>query len=322
MSLNLKGLTFKLQTSVMRISIIIGCRPALFYRDVLILINLEPDLINEITVVVFSKNHEKFIAECLNSIHRELPDSKIVCIDTSLTDQCHEISKSIAKDLNLNSMHIKLDVDTKTLSALKIIENHISTKNIIILSADDAFGQNYRGALINSLKKNREGTVFNFTSVITDQNLKPIYSRKPQWSEQSIKNRRKLSYSNPGTAPGAVIPWTKLVSSPTWINPPEIIIEDYWIWWQLVDLVPFVNCTESSVLYRQHQDNISKASKNKDYAYSLGYVTAIPNIKANSIFYKLISVTLIFRWIRHLNITVWHKFIKGYFAAKRNVKSL
>jgi len=286
------------------------------------LINSDSDLINEITVVVFSRNHEKFIAECLNSIHRELPDFKIVCVDTSLTDECHEFSKSIAKDFKLNSMHIKLDVNTKTLSALKIIEKQISTNYIILLSADDAFGQNYRSALINLFKKNPEGTVFNFTSVITDRNLKPIYSRKPQWSEQIIRNRRKLSYSNPGTAPGAVIPWTKLINCPTWRKPPDIIIEDYWIWWQLIDLVPFANCKESSVLYRQHKENISKASKNIDYAYSLGYVTAIPNIKANSIFHKLISVTLIFRWIRHLNITVWHKFIGGYFVAKRNAKSL
>ncbi len=286
------------------------------------MINPDSDLINEITVVVFSRNHEKFIAECLNSIHRELPDSKIVCVDTSLTDQCNELSKSIAKDLKLNSIHIKLNTDIKTLSALKFIEKHISTNNIILLSADDVFGQNYRSALINLFKKNPEGTVFNFTSVITDKNLKPIYSRTPQWSEQSVKNRRKLSYSNPGTAPGAVIPWTKLINSPTWKKPPEIVIEDYWIWWQLIDLVPFVNCKETSVFYRQHQDNISKASKNEEYAYSLGYVTAIPNIKANSIFHKLMSITLIFRWIRHLNITVWHKFTGGYFAAKRNAKSL
>lgn len=284
------------------------------------MINSDSDTINEITVVVFSRNHEAFIADCLNSIYRELPDSKIVCVDTGLTDQCHEFSKLIAKDLKLNSVHIKLNVGTKTLSALKIIEKQISTNNIILLSADDAFGQNYRSALINLFKKNPKGTVFNFTSVITDQNLKPIYSRKPQWSEQSIKNRGKLSYSNPGTAPGAVIPWTKLISSPTWRNPPEIIIEDYWIWWQLIDLVPFVNCTESNVLYRQHQDNVSKAGKNEDYAYSLGYVTAIPNIKANSIFHKLMSFTLIFRWIRHLNIIVWHKFMGGYFAAMRSAK--
>ena len=286
------------------------------------MINSDFDTIDEITIVVFSRNHENFISDCLHSIHRELPDAKIVCVDTGSTELCHELGKLIAKDLVLNSVHIKLNVNTKTLSALKNLEKYISTNNIILLSADDAFGQNYRSALIDLFKKNPKGAVFNFASVITDQNLTPLYSRKPQWSEQHDKNRRKLSYSNPGTAPGAVIPWANLVSSPAWREPPEIIIEDYWIWWQLIDLVPFVNCNESSVLYRQHQDNISKASKNEDYAYSLGYVTAIPNIKASSIFHKLISATLIFRWVRHVNIIVWHKFIVGYFEAKRNAKSL
>jgi hypothetical protein len=284
--------------------------------------NSDFDTINEVTIVILSRNHEIFISDCLHSIHRELPDAKIVFADTGSTEQCYELGKSIADELKLNTVNIKLSEDTKTLSVLKEIEKHISTKNIILLSADDAFGENYRNALINLFKTNPGDAVFNFTSVITDQNLRPLRSRKPQWSEQLKKNRRKLSYSNPGTAPGALIPWRILVSSSAWREPPKIVIEDYWIWWQLIDLVPFVNCYESSVLYRQHQDNISKASKNEDYAYSLGYATAIPNIRANNIYNKFLSLTLIFRWMRHLNFIVWHKFTVGYFEAKRKTSPL
>jgi hypothetical protein len=257
----------------------------------------------------------------LHSVHRELPDAKIVIADTSSKKECHELGKSIADDLKLSSVHLKLNENNKTLSVLKKLEKYISTKYIVLLSADDALGRNYRNALINLFKTNAEDAVVNFTSMITDQNLKPLRSREPQWSELNRENRRKLSYSNPGTAPGALIPWTVLISSPAWREPPSIIIEDYWIWWQLIDLVPFMNCYESSVLYRQHQNNISKASKNQDYAYSLGYSSAIPNIRANNICNKFLSLTLIFRWVRHLNFIVWYKFVTGYFDAKRNAQS-
>lgn len=286
------------------------------------LINSDFDKIDKITIVILSRNHEKFISDCLHSVHRELLDAKIVIADTSSNKECHELGKSIADDLKLNSAHLKFNENNKTLSVLKKLEKYISTKYIVLLSADDALGGNYRNALINLLKTDTNDAVFNFTSIITDQNLKPLRSRKPQWSERNRENRRKLSYSNPGTAPGALIPWIVLINRPVWRKPPSIVIEDYWIWWQLIDLVPFVNCNESSVLYRQHQDNISKASKNESYAYSLGYVTAIPNIKAGNIFNKIMSITLIFRWVRYLNITVWHKFIAGYFEAKKNANSL
>ena len=283
--------------------------------------NSDFNKVNEITIIILSKNHEKFISDCLHSVHRELPDAKIVCADTGSTDHCHELGKSIAKELKLDTVHIKLKEDTKTLLALKNLEKYISTKNIILLSADDAFGENYRNALINLFESDSDDVVINFTSVITDQNLKPLYSKKPKWSDQPKKNRRKLSYSNPGTTPGALVPWTVLISSPAWREPPSIVVEDYWIWWQLIDLVPFVNCYEANVLYRQHQDNISKATKNEDYAYSLGYVTAIPNIKANNTWNKFLSITLIFRWIRHLNFIVWYKFAVGYVEAKIENKS-
>ena len=286
------------------------------------LINSDFEAIKDITIVVLSRDHENFISDCLHSIYLELPDVKILCADTSSTQKCYELGKSISRDLKLNTVHLKLSKGSKTLSVLKILEKYISTKNIVLLSADDALGKNYRNALINLFKENPNGAVFNFTSVITDQNLNPLYSRKSKWSEQKDINIRKLSYSNPGNAPGALIPWTKLISRPAWKEPPQIVIEDYWIWWQLIEFVPFVNCNESSVYYRKHQDNISDASKNEDYANSLGYITAIPNIKASNSCNKIISVALIFRWIRHLNITVWHKFIAGYFQAKRNTLRL
>jgi len=271
-----------------------------------------------LTLLVLIKNHENYLSDCLNSIERELFGIKIIFADIGSKDNSYNLSKTISEELKLNSTHIQLPEDTRTLLALKGIEKYIKTEYIILLSADDALGENYGNALIEIMEKNSGYKVINFASLLTDQNLKPLYSKYPKWTDESQKNRNLLTYSNPGTAPGAVIPWKILINSPKWKQPPDIIIEDYWLWWLLLDQVAFVVSQESHVLYRQHEKNISKESKNKDYAYSLGYVSALPQIKANNVWVKLLSFFIIPRWIRHLNIMVWNKFISGYFFAIRN----
>ena len=280
-------------------------------------VNTQFDEIGDYTVVVLSRNHERFIFDCLNSINRELWDTKILCADIGSSDNSFSLGKLIASELGLKSQHVELSEDTKTLTALKKLEVHINTKYAILISADDALGENYRIALKNVKTTNPQASVINFTSLFTDENLVVIGSKKPSWRDTPPDNRNLLSFSNPGTAPGAVIPWQTLTNQNSWENLPDILIEDYWIWWQLVDFVPFINCTETHILYRQHEYNISKASKNKDYAYSLGYVTAIPNIRARKLFNKVKSLMLVLRWIRHLNFKVWPNFVTGYFTAMK-----
>jgi hypothetical protein len=283
-------------------------------------VNTPFDEIEDFTVVVLSRNHERFMFDCLNSINRELSDAKVICADIGSQDNSYGLGEKIAKECGLNARHIQLSEDTKTLTALKKLESYLDTKYVILISADDALGENYRIALNNVRKSNPHESVINFTSTLTDENLRPLGSRTPSWRESPEKNRNLLSFSNPGTAPGSVIPWYTLTKQIAWKNPPDILIEDYWIWWQLIGLVPFLNCYESSGLYRQHGHNISNASKNKNYAYSLGYVTAIPNIRASNSFNKLRSLLLIVRWIRHLSLIVWPNFVKGYFDSKESGK--
>lgn len=269
------------------------------------------------TVIVLSRNHKRFIFDCLNSINRELWDAEILCADIGSQDNSFSLGKQIASEFGLKSQHVELSKDTKTLTALKKLEGYIDTKYAILISADDALGENYRIALKNIQRINPQESVINFTSLLTDKDLGVIGSKQPSWGKAVQKNKNLLSFSNPGTAPGAVIPWRILIKQVAWKNPPDILIEDYWIWWQLVDLVPFINCTETHVLYRQHEYNISKASKDQIYAYSLGYITAIPNIKAGNLFNKARSLVLVLRWIRHLHLSVWRHFVAAYFFAKK-----
>ena len=280
-------------------------------------VNTQFDEIDDFTIVVLSRNHERFIFDCLNSINRELSDAKVICADIGSQDNSYGLGEKIAKECGLSSRHIQLSEDTKTLTALKKLESYIDTKYMILLSADDALGENYRIALNNVCKSNPHESVINFTSTLADQNLRPLGSRKPSWRDTPERNRTLLTFSNPGTAPGSVIPWYTLTKQIAWNNPPDILIEDYWIWWQLINLVPFVNSEESYVLYRQHENNVSKSTKNKSYSTSLGYVTALPNINAQNFLNKFFSFLLVVRWIRHLNVIVWKDFFTGYLSAIR-----
>jgi glycosyltransferase involved in cell wall biosynthesis len=278
--------------------------------------------ISDFSIVLLSKNHEAFISDCLKSIYRELHEVRVICVDVGSRDDTFLKGKSVAHDLNLDSEHIQFDDSTKTLLALKKIEKKVKTKFAILISADDAFGIQYREALLGVFKNENRQVVVNFKSLISDRQLNPSGTRKPSWGDNHQKNRKKLLYSNPGTAPGAVIPWQLLTEQEAWKHPPDILIEDYWIWWHLIDHVPFINCSESFVFYRQHGKNLSKQSKNKDYAYSLGYVSALPYIKSNYVMNRLLSLTLIPRWMRHLHITVWKNFLSGYMSAYRYEISL
>jgi hypothetical protein len=274
--------------------------------------------LDQFTIVILSRNHEGYILDCLQSVCRELPEAKILWADTGSSDNSFKKSKDISKELELNTIHVQFWEDTRTLRVLKGLEKYINTKYIILLSADDALGENYRKALSNITRINSREQVINFISMVSDQDLNPLFPKSPKWANKIQKNKRLLSYSNPGTAPGAVIPWEILIKSPSWKQPPNIVIEDYWLWWQLIDQVPFINCKDAYVLYRQHRNNVTKNTKNKDYAYSLGYVSALPNIKAINILNTFLSFFLIPRWIRHLNVSVWKDYAAGYISAIRN----
>ena len=276
------------------------------------------NIISDCTIIVLVKNHEQYLLDCLGSIHRELSGAKILCADVGSGDKSFEKGKEIASTLNLNSTHIQLGEDTKTLTALKKLERYIDTKYVVLLSADDALGESYGTALIDILRQTSNYSVINFISLVSDHDLNPLFQKSPKWADKIQENKKLLSFSNPGTAPGAVIPWEILIKSSSWKQPPNIVIEDYWLWWQLIDQVPFINCKDSHVLYRQHRNNVTKNTKNKDYAYSLGYVSALPNIKSMNILNTFFSFFLILRWIRHLNVSVWKDYAAGYISAIRN----
>jgi len=142
------------------------------------------DAISDCTIIVLAKNHEQYLSDCLRSVHRELPRLKVLCADIGSRDKSFEKGKEIANTLKMKSIHVQLSEDTKTLTSLKKIEPYIDTKYVILLSADDALGEGYGDAVRGILTKTPSYLVINFISVVSDQNLKPMYSKYPRWTDR------------------------------------------------------------------------------------------------------------------------------------------
>jgi glycosyltransferase involved in cell wall biosynthesis len=272
--------------------------------------------LNDVTLVLISRSHALFVEECLESIKNEFQnDIKIVNIDVGSRDNTQEIIKENSQKKGLSLEYISLPYDTPTLLVLKTLSKTINSEFVILISADDTFGKDYRKALETNLESMEDPCVINFRLSITDSKLKQIKIRDPHWATSSRKNSFRLSTGNPGTAPGSLIPWNLLISDDSWKTPPPLLIEDYWIWWILVGKVNFINNTESTVNYRQHENNTSKLSGSPEYAFSLGYVSALPILLSKSFMGKFIGSFLIIRWLRHLNIMVWKYSVRGYLSA-------
>ena len=152
----------------------------------------------------------------------------------------------------------------------------------------------------------------NFRQRVSDSSLNTIKIRDSKWSNSYKRNRKKLLVGNPGTTPGAIIPWETLKKINAWDNTPNILIEDYWLWWKLLGHATFINIKYGEVLYRRHNNNVTAQSKDPIYSESLGYASALGWVNAETLFEKILSVFVVIRWIRHINFREWKNFIIGF----------
>jgi hypothetical protein len=190
------------------------------------------------------------------------------------------------------------------------------------LSSDDLFAPGYGPALLSILGELKEDAVINFSLIETNSLLEPVRLHLPRWTNSVNRNKRRLSFMNPGTAAGSVVPFKKLKTLEIWKSVPPILIEDYWLWWALVEHVPFINVGNANAIYRKHGSNISGAKRNPDYAYSLGFAAGLPRSMNNSKLNRALSLLLVPRWGRHLAALTWSEFLHGFLdsSKKRGVK--
>ena len=272
----------------------------------------------QLVIFIFSYDYANYIDECLNSCLRELGrDAVWVVVETGTTDLTRRMASEFGLANQLNIEYLKFE-NTPTLKVVSFLSELFHQKYAIFLSADDSLGANYGEQVKSEIDMNYiRPTIVNFQHIVCDENLSPLKIRNPKWSTSIKTNKRNLSKSNPGNTAGVLLPWGVLSYHLSNGKIPAILIEDYWLWWRCVDICDFKNNLEGMVHYRKHSTSTSNASRSHDYAYSLGYVSALPCYMNSNITYRFLGLSLILRWGRHLHYSVWGSFGKGFIESFR-----
>ena len=274
------------------------------------------------TLFIFSYDYAIFLKACLESCKRELTDEFVwVVLETGKTEATRQVVSEFEINNQISIDYRRLAPDTSTLRVLSQLGNTYKSEYAVLISADDALGESYGNALRAEMKfSHSKPTVVNFSHTICNELLLPIDSRKSNWSDQISTNKLRLSFGNPANTAGVLLPWNQIRHIFYDLEVPDILIEDYWLWWQLIEFASFRNNSNGEVLYRKHSGSISNSSKNPRYAYSLGYTSALPLNLNSRIVYKLIALFLIPRWGRRVHFTVWRSYVQGYLACLRETK--
>jgi len=273
----------------------------------------------KVTLFIFSYDYAEFLESCLESCKRELDDQiGWVVVETGKTENTQKIVSEFELNNGISIDYLRLSPDTSTLRALQILANNFHHEFSVLISADDAFGIGYGDALRSELLSlDQIPVVVNFSHIICDDLLNPIKLRQPHWSTKVKKNKFLLSKGNPGNTAGVLLPWRQVQKLFEEGQVPDILIEDYWLWWKLLDSTKFKNNLNGQVLYRKHRGSISRSKTNRKYAYSLGYISALPIYMNRLMLYKVIGVILIPRWIIRLHFSVWRDYLQGYSESLR-----
>jgi hypothetical protein len=277
--------------------------------------------IRSATIIFIARDHQEFIPDCITSAKREFPEpTQVIFLDAGSQDTSTAAFSNSIRDSNFNCSYIYSDRSDTTLENVAKAIKEVTTSHFILISCDDAFGSNY-GATVQKLLSEdvSEKTVFNFTLEICDLNLKPTGIRGPNWSNRVELNKRRLSLGNPGTTAGALFP-TEATSRIFRKNQPlESLIEDYWIWWNIVETIKFRNVTDATVLYRKHHSSTSQLRNDRRYIKSLAQAASLPLIMPNKTINKILSLTLVPRWIRHIKLPGYPIFIREYLNSARQL---
>ena len=274
--------------------------------------------LSTVALILLSKNHEKFVEECMDSVYRELGSTiSIINLDFESTDGTVSKIKTFATNYSMNLHSESIEPKTGTLLAILNAPVHQEIEHVILLSADDALLPNY-GAALRAIKlQGLPPKLLNFGLLIGEEIESAHKTKVPKWSKHSFVNSLLLSLGNPGTAPGSVLPWGLLreINADSFIR--GNLIEDYLIWWLLQDKAEFINNKKPLVFYRQHANNLTKSRKNPDYAFSLGFNAGLPLQQKRSIL-KPLSVLLFAKCIRHVSISSVPDFVKGFLYSLNN----
>lgn len=253
------------------------------------------------------------MCDLLDSIETEfLPETRIIFADLGSTDSTMDVIKAHVLHKRDTVRLLAFDIGTSTLTALSSELPNIETEYVLGISGDDVFSDGF-GQVIRGISHDRNSQRFmiNVTLVHTDECLNPLKVQNPHWSDSRRLNRYKLSFGNPGTGPGAIYPVSELVHALEKKNLHGLLIEDYFIYWQLVDKVNFVNLPTAKIHYRRHPNALGKQYRNPQFAKSIGFSVGLSFSNSSNLLQSLLSVFLFLRWIRHIPLKNIGVFLSG-----------
>jgi glycosyltransferase involved in cell wall biosynthesis len=271
----------------------------------------------KVEIYVSVLNHEKYIQDLLHSIWREFGRRcKILLVDLGSTDNTFGSINSFLSRVDLSIEIHRFPPGTTNLEALSFVITKFSGSHFIGMSGDDVLGTGYGESFFEILGENGCDYVINFRLVHTDSSLNPIREQRPRWSTNRSFQRIQLSLSNPGTGPGTIYPVKILKEHVDWTVASKTLIEDYYVYWSVIDYVKFVNSKKSYVLYRRHDEALSTRLNFNQYVFSIGFSVGVANAKARNTFEKMLNFLLYLRWSRHVSFTKYRWFLKGFRAGK------
>jgi len=194
----------------------------------------------------------------------------------------------------------------------------IDTDYVLLISGDDFLGSGVEEMIGRVLSLDSQKMVINFTLELVDSSGRYMKSVEPKWTGNPRRDRKKLFVGNPGTAPGCILPWQLLRSMENWPSDGEMLIEDYWLWWALVDKASFLNAITGFVNYRQHSASVTGLSRNPQFAYSVGYCVRTAQINAHTFVEWLATLVLLARWSRNLRVSDWLSIYRGLRAEQHH----
>lgn len=272
-----------------------------------------------LSIIVVTRDHSDYILQCLASIENEFGKGQsLFIVDVGSHDDSMSKILSFLENTLLDVRLITLGREITPLGAIKSLISLIETEFVSIISGDDYFLEGY-ASTARSLISGLEPTfAIHFSHKIVDANCNYLGRRTPKWSSSFRNNRLRLLYSNPGTAPGCILPWQILVTRCLKNDEFDTLIEDYYFTCKLISQVSFLSQGGDLVAYRRHKKSLSSRTDDYNYIFSLGICIRESWKIATNIFEKGLSLTLFIRWGRHISLKNFPILIKGFTHSEQN----
>jgi glycosyltransferase involved in cell wall biosynthesis len=267
--------------------------------------------VNNLTVLLVSLNHEAFIGQAMRSIASAFDGSvPLVHVDAGSTDGTVAVSRRAESEI-ANPVR-RVTGHFATMESLLAADSEIETEYVCLLSADDFLHRDYGRSVSRILAGVKQPTCLNFRLQVCDVDGRPRGVTAPRWSGSDWVNRRMLCYTNPGRAPGSVVPWGVLRENGVMERHRETIVEDYVLWVELSRLAHLRAVPESLVFYRQHGNTTTSRAPDKRVAWSMGYGAGVARAEIVTAIDFPSHRRLLRQWRERIPLSLHADFDAGY----------